>query len=152
MKKLFSIFRASSDDEKKRSKVSGSPQAQKQPTPKTQSNVQNVSEKSTSSEITSISREHFDDKVKQVAEKNKAILDSLPPNLPDDVIELAAINDAFLQGVLALQKMKLDDDLFLKAVNDLRKKYDNLREPYITKKIVDSQQADKEKQKRLLDG
>ena len=152
MKKLFSIFKASSDNEKKRAKVSVSAQAQIQPELKTPSSVQNISEKSASSEITSISHEHFNDKVKQVVEKNRAILNSLPPNLPEDVIELAAINDAFLQGVLTLQKMKLDDDLFLRAVNDLRKKYDNLREPYVTKKIGDSQQADKEKQKHRLNG
>ncbi len=47
----------------------------------------------------------------------------LPPGLPADIIRLAAQNKAFFQGVIALQRMNLDEDLFREAVEDLKKKY-----------------------------
>jgi hypothetical protein len=56
------------------------------------------------------------------AEKDP-IYKKLPPNLPKDIVQLAAQNAAFLQGILALQELNLDQDLFLEAIEDLRRKY-----------------------------
>ena len=56
------------------------------------------------------------------AEKDP-VYKKLPPNLPKDVVQLAAQNAAFLQGILALQELNLDQDLFLEAIEDLRRKY-----------------------------
>src|SRR5438270_12722140 len=47
----------------------------------------------------------------------------LPPNLPHDIVRLAAQNNAFFQGILAIKKLNLDEDLFLEAIEDLRRKY-----------------------------
>ncbi len=47
----------------------------------------------------------------------------LPQNLPTDVAKLAAHNAAFLQGILAMQELNLDEDLFLEAVEELKRRY-----------------------------
>ena len=43
--------------------------------------------------------------------------------LPKDIAKLAAQNQAFAQGIFALQKLNLDEDLFQDALEKLRKKY-----------------------------
>lgn len=51
----------------------------------------------------------------------------LSEGLPEDLLALASVNDAFRSGLLLLQRMKLDDDLYWQAVADLREKYDAIR-------------------------
>lgn len=48
----------------------------------------------------------------------------VPLNLPKDIAQLAARNKAFLDGLLAVQHMNLDEDLFQQAFEDLKIKYD----------------------------
>lgn len=153
MKKLFSIFKSPKNDNKRKS-ANIRPVARPQASEPVQKHIENVSQENiTSTSNQTQARENLDANVPAIERKHNAAISNLPAHLPDDVLELAAINDAFLQGILALQKMKLDDDLFLQAVNDLRKKYDNLRNPYVSKKIGDSQQSDTEsKPKRLTNG
>jgi hypothetical protein len=54
------------------------------------------------------------------------------PNHPEDIVKLAAINEAFYKGILALQNLNLDEDLYWQAISDLRKKYYKARDPYLT--------------------
>ena len=49
------------------------------------------------------------------------------PGHPEDVIRLAAINEAFYKGILALQNLNLDEDLYWQAIEDLRRKYYQVR-------------------------
>jgi hypothetical protein len=42
---------------------------------------------------------------------------------PEDIVKLAALNAAFYKGILALQSLNLDKDLYWQALDDLRKKY-----------------------------
>ena len=51
----------------------------------------------------------------------------LSKELPEDLLALASVNEAFRSGLLLLQRMKLDDDLYWQAVADLREKYDTIR-------------------------
>lgn len=58
--------------------------------------------------------------------KQEEIADKLRGH-PEDVIKLAAINEAFYKGILALQHLNLDEDLYWQAIDDLRKKYYRVR-------------------------
>lgn len=51
---------------------------------------------------------------------------------PEDIVKLAAINEAFYKGILTLQNLNLDEDLYWQAISDLRKKYYKARDPYLT--------------------
>ena len=51
--------------------------------------------------------------------------------LPDDVVKLAALNSAFKRGLISLERLNLDDDLYWKAVEDLRRQYYKERQKYI---------------------
>jgi hypothetical protein len=44
-------------------------------------------------------------------------------NHSEDILRLAAINVAFREGLIALEALNLDDDLYWRAVEDLRRKY-----------------------------
>jgi hypothetical protein len=46
---------------------------------------------------------------------------------PEDIIKLAAINEAFYKGILALQHLNLDEDLYWQAIDDLRTTYYRVR-------------------------
>jgi hypothetical protein len=59
----------------------------------------------------------------------------LPSSLPEDIAKLAAQNTAFFQGILALQRLNLDSDLFLEAVEDLKKKYYKERSAVIDSRL-----------------
>lgn len=76
-------------------------------------------------------QESFDSEMQRITAIHVAQINNLPPNLPDGILQLAAINEAFLQSILVLRKMNLDDDLFLSAVQDLRKQYETARKSYI---------------------
>ncbi|MFN2135041.1 MAG: hypothetical protein ACK2UK_03750 [Candidatus Promineifilaceae bacterium] len=56
----------------------------------------------------------------------------VPPRLPEDLISLAAQNSSFKQGILHLQALNLDDDLFIEAVEALRAKYYARRFPLVS--------------------
>lgn len=56
---------------------------------------------------------------------------------PEDIIKLAAINAAFYKGILALQHLNLDEDLYWQALDDLRNKYYRARN-----QSLDSDQID----------
>jgi hypothetical protein len=56
-------------------------------------------------------------------ESEQHMPENLCPYLPMDIIRLASQNAAFRQGILALQRMNLDEDLFQDAIEDLRRKY-----------------------------
>jgi len=99
---------------------------------------------------TSLPKEDFDSKVEQVSVEHIAKVNNLPPNLPEDILKLAAVNQAFLQGVKALQKMGLDDDIFFSAVQDLRKKYDNVREPLHKPQSKPKDKDESEQPQKLL--
>lgn len=55
----------------------------------------------------------------------------LPPNLPDDLMKLALINETFRQGIMAIEKLGLDEDLRQRALYDLSKKYYKERDRYM---------------------
>jgi hypothetical protein len=101
-----------------------------------------ISEKSLPENSTSKIVNDFDEKIEDANLEHLSKINNLPPNLPNEVIQLAAINDAFLQGVMSLRKMNLDEDLFISAVSDLKKKYDKVRHPYVQKQIGSSQEKD----------
>ena len=53
-------------------------------------------------------------------------------DLSDDLVMLAAQNKAFKEGLLQLQALNLDEDLFIEAVQALRIKYYSQRNPIIS--------------------
>lgn len=75
--------------------------------------------------------QHTDNQPDRVAlEKAKA---SLPPNTPEDIVHLTLINKAFREGIEAIKRLNLDEDLFQQAITDLYKKYRTERSKYLDK-------------------
>lgn len=54
-------------------------------------------------------------------------------DLSDDLAVLAAQNKAFKEGLLHLQALNLDEDLFIEAVQALRVKYYGRRNPIVSR-------------------
>ena len=54
-------------------------------------------------------------------------------DLSDDLTVLAAQNKAFKEGLLSLQALNLDEDLFIEAVQALRVKYYGRRNPIVNR-------------------
>ena len=54
-------------------------------------------------------------------------------DLNDDLAVLAAQNKAFREGLLRLQALNLDEDLFIEAVQALRVKYYGRRNPIVSR-------------------
>lgn len=54
-------------------------------------------------------------------------------DLSDDLAVLAAQNKAFKEGLLRLQALNLDEDLFIEAVQALRVKYYGRRNPIVSR-------------------
>lgn len=61
----------------------------------------------------------IDDKILRISD--------FPAGSPKDILRLAARNRAFFEALYILHQRNLDEDLYLEAIEDLRKKYN--REP-----------------------
>lgn len=85
----------------------------------------------TADNVSQLDSGNVEPRVADTDSQGLAVSLGLPEDLPGDLLELAAINDAFRKGLISLQAMNLDDDLYWRAVHDLRAKYDHVREPYL---------------------